>query len=69
MLFLCRRGRENLREMTKTTFAIAVDSCGKEYVFQVTDELDKNHRENDKPTDNPGEGRMYALPGKLKMLK
>lgn len=64
MLHLCRRGRENLREMKKTTFKIEEDSCGREYVRQVEDELDKNHRENDAPSDSPGEGRMYGLPGK-----
>jgi hypothetical protein len=26
MLFICRRGRENLREMTKTTFGVGTDA-------------------------------------------
>ncbi|WAR14212.1 hypothetical protein MAR_004317 [Mya arenaria] len=32
MYHLCRRGQENLREMKKTTFAVEVDSSGREYV-------------------------------------
>jgi len=43
MFHLCRRGQENLRFMNKTTFAIAVDSSGAEYVHQAIDEADKNH--------------------------
>ena len=36
-----------------------VDAAGKKFVYQVVDELDKNHRVNDQPDDSPGEGRMY----------
>ena len=43
MYFLCRRGRENLREMKKGTFVVAKDTNGKEYVYQALDEADKNH--------------------------
>ena len=43
VLYLCRRGRENLREMTKNTFEISKDAQGLEYVFQTHDEMDKNH--------------------------
>ena len=43
MYFLCRRGRENLREMKKGTFVAAKDTNGKEYVYQALDEADKNH--------------------------
>ena len=32
---------------------------GKKFVYQVVDELDKNHRANDQPDDSPGDGRMY----------
>ena len=39
MYFLCTRGRENLRPMTKDT-----DSHGREYVYQHTGELDKSKR-------------------------
>ena len=45
MYFLCRRGRENLREMKKkSTFGLCKDAAGMEYVYQIIDEADKNHR-------------------------
>jgi hypothetical protein len=44
MFFLCRRGRENLRNMTKGTYRVNQDSSGREFVYQGTDEADKNHR-------------------------
>ena len=46
MFHLVRRGRENLRQQTKSTFAFATDSQQRKYVYQAVDELDKNHREN-----------------------
>ena len=46
VLYLIRRGRENLRQMTKSIFEIKVDSAGKRFVSQTLDEMDKNHREN-----------------------
>lgn len=60
MLYLCRRGRENIRSMTKDTFRIGKDDTGRQYVYQFIDELDKNHR-----ADTGGsvtEGRMYEIP-------
>ena len=62
MYYLCRRGQENLRSMTKETFEVAVDSTGKRYVYQKIDELDKNHR--DLTTGAATQGRMYEQPGK-----
>jgi hypothetical protein len=44
MFYLCRRGRENLRTMTKSTFEVRKDAGGREYIFQAVDEADKNHR-------------------------
>lgn len=44
MFFLCRRGRENLRNMTKSTYKVDEDSSGREFVYQAIDEADKNHR-------------------------
>ena len=64
MYFLCRRGRENLRAMKKTTFQVAKDNHGREFVYQHVDELDKNHRENADSNQSVTEGRMYAVPGK-----
>ncbi len=34
MYFLCRRGQENLRAMTKETFELSTDSTGKRYIYQ-----------------------------------
>ena len=62
MFHLIRRGRENLRLLTKQTFAVQADATGKKYVYQALDELDKNHRGKDQPDDSPGEGRMYERP-------
>ena len=69
MFHLVRRGRENLREQTKETFAIAVDSQNRRYVYQAVDELDKNHRENDDPHDSTKDGRMYEQAGPLCPVK
>ena len=61
--FFCRRGRENLNEMTRDTFKIDVDvSDGLEYVVQSIDEVDKNHGPDDNTPTN--EGKMYADPSK-----
>ena len=62
VFFLVRRGRENLREHTKSTFAVAVDSQSRRYVYQKEDELDKNHRADDSPYDTSCDGRMYEKP-------
>ena len=60
--YLCRRGRENLRKMTKSTFAIATDPTnGKEYIYQNEDEADKNHSVGD--TDIANQGRIYSKEG------
>ena len=66
IFYLCRRGRENLADMTKSTFIVETDRSGRKYVIQDVDEMLKNHREND---DNDAEsagagGRMYDVPGK-----
>lgn len=67
MFYLCRRGRENLREMKKTHFAAKRDSSGELFVFQAQDEEDKNHR-SDSSGDTPNtEGRIYEWPGLCKM--
>jgi hypothetical protein len=63
ILYLCRRGRENLIDMTKATFRVGVDDTGREYVEQHVPEMDKNHKEDAKFDDTTGEGRMYDKPG------
>ena len=42
MLFFCRHGRRNLRQLKKTDFQIKVDSQGKRCVVKTNDELTKN---------------------------
>ena len=42
MLYLIRRGRENLRLMNKNTFQIGTDATGKRFIHQVASELDKS---------------------------
>ena len=71
LYYLCRRGRENLRPMKKTTFMIEYDeSCHRRYIYQAEDELDKNHQED--TTQIANQGRIYEQPGtevKLDLLK
>jgi len=62
MVYLCNRGRENLREMNRTDFGIATDSSGSRYVFMSHDKLTKNHR-GDIADENSQQGRMYEVPG------
>ena len=62
--YMGRRGHENLRYMTKDTFALAKDSNGRRYIHQVKKELDKNHKEDDFQPNN--EARIYEVPGKFK---
>jgi hypothetical protein len=61
--YTCRRGRENLHGMTKSTYIIETDDQGIEYVTQRLSEMDKNHREDMTSDDCVGEGRMYQKPG------
>lgn len=60
ILYLCRRGRENQRQMTKSTFTVGKDAKRREYVFQREGESDKNHQEDSSRDDTIGEGRMYS---------
>ena len=41
MYFLCNLGRENLRNMTKSTFGLGKDAADVEIVYQIVDEADK----------------------------
>jgi len=38
MLYFCRRGRQNLRQLKKTDFSFNTDSSGARYVCKATDE-------------------------------
>ena len=52
IFYMGRRGRENLRMMTKETFAIDQNSDGRRFIYQQQDETDKNHNENDTEMSN-----------------
>ena len=58
-LFLCRRGRENLKDLKKDHFEVRRDANGREYLAQVLDELTKKTREDNMSSRTDG-GRMYA---------
>jgi hypothetical protein len=45
IMYFCRRGRENIAEMKKSTFVVRLDDEGREFVEQAISERDKNHRE------------------------
>lgn len=53
MLFFCRRGRQNLRELKKVDFSIGTDSSGTKYGNKAKDELTKNRREKDEAQEKP----------------
>ena len=59
MFQLVRRGRENLRTMTKSSFSVGEDATGLRYIHQSKSELDKNHNINDQAFDTTREGRIY----------
>ena len=59
MIYICRRGRENLRKLTKDHFAVNTDSKGRKYVYQSRDEMTKKVRE-DSTSSRVDKGRMYA---------
>ena len=56
-----RRGRENLRFMTKNTFQICTDNDGRRYLHQIIKECDKNHKEDDMSESD--EARIYEIKG------
>lgn len=63
LFYLCRRGRENLKDHKKTTFSTLSDSTGRRYVCQSVGELDKNHRADARSYETIGDSRMYELRG------
>ena len=61
-----RRGRENIRTMTKDAFKIATDDVdGRQFIYQHTDKGDKNHGIEDVKIAN--EGRIYENKGTLNL--
>ena len=63
VFYLIRRGRENLRQMTRKTFVVEMDGTGKQFIYQPLSEVDKNHHVNDHSFDTIGEGRIYETGG------
>ena len=61
MYFFCRRGQENLYEMTKKHFDLGVEPDGTRFIYQAIDEKDKNH--NFKDTTPTNQVRMYEDTG------
>jgi hypothetical protein len=60
-LYFCRRGMENIPNMTKSTFEIKTDAkSSSRYATKAKDELTKNHRGTDK--ENTA-GIMPETPG------
>ncbi len=67
LYYFAKRGRENLRTISKGTFETAWDhETGCLFLFQKIDECDKKHKEND--TEPSNEGRMYEVPGMLTLI-
>ncbi len=62
LYYFARRGHENLKKMTKSTFDISRDQeTGCLFLYQKIDKCDKNHKESD--TEPSYEGSMYEIPG------
>ena len=61
IMFFCRCGRQNLRQLKKNDFEIKVNSLGKRCVVKTTGELTKNHRVHDIQAE--GGGTMIANDG------
>ena len=49
--------------MTKTTFDVQTDHSGRENVYRVSDELNKNHHESAVQDATIDKARMYPRPG------
>ena len=62
--YMCRRGQENLYNMEKDWFGIAVEN-GDTVIKQMKDEMDKNHSEDSFIMTN--QGRMYEVPGEIRL--
>ncbi len=54
MLFFCRRGTQNLRELKRDDFAIKMNPQGQRCVVKKSAELTKNHRVHDAQAEEGG---------------
>ena len=59
ILYFCRRGRENIREMKPSDFNILFDDTGRKYIKKITTEKTKNHQGTTNENEHSG-GRMYS---------
>ena len=59
ILYFCRGGRENIRELDSSVFEIKYDADGRKYIVKVKSEQTKNHQGTTNEDESDG-GRMYA---------
>jgi hypothetical protein len=59
ILYFCRRGRENIRELESSVFEIKYDADGRKYIVKEKSEQTKNHQGTTNEDESDG-GRMYA---------
>jgi len=59
MLYFCRRGHANVREMKPSDFEVSTDDNGKRFICKVTSDLTKNHQGLCNEQFEPEGGRMY----------
>ena len=60
LLHLCRRGQENLRELTADDFKLIKNKDGTESVIKISDEVDKNHTEDAHEQEDGGDEVNWA---------
>jgi hypothetical protein len=59
LLYFCRRGRENIRELDSSDFEIKYDADGRKYITKVKSVHTKHHHRTTNEDESDG-GRMYA---------
>ena len=64
-IYFGRRGRENIRQLKITDFAVTTDAAGDLYLYKVSDERTKNHQED----GGKKEARMYQVKGEQMIEK
>lgn len=60
LLYFCRRGQENLRDLRPSDFEVSMDDEGKEYIRRTSSEVTNNHQGMDDEDYEPEGGRMYV---------
>jgi hypothetical protein len=59
ILYFCRRGRENIRELDSSDFEIKYDADGRKYITNIKSVHTKHHQRTTNEDESDG-GRMYA---------